>query len=34
MTIQAQEPWRLEERFWTGDAAFYERSLAPGGVAA
>ena len=26
---RAHELWRLEEQFWTGDAAFYERSLAP-----
>src|SRR5690606_20509551 len=26
---QAQDLWRLEEQFWTGDAAFYERALAP-----
>ncbi|HET6632974.1 MAG TPA: DUF4440 domain-containing protein [Rhodanobacteraceae bacterium] len=26
---QEQELWRLEEQFWLGDAAFYERALAP-----
>ncbi|MFQ1627089.1 nuclear transport factor 2 family protein [Lysobacter zhanggongensis] len=26
---QEQELWRLEEQFWVGDAAFYERTLAP-----
>lgn len=29
---QIQELWSLEKQFWLGDAAFYERTLAPGAI--